>query len=79
ISKPKFHFLVHLPMFICHFGTAILFSTECYESFNDVFRLLCIYSNRHALSRDSCNVFAAQDHIKRITTGGYWHDPQTRT
>jgi hypothetical protein len=28
ISKPKFHFLVHLPAFIRRFGPAIVFSTE---------------------------------------------------
>ena len=78
VSKPKFHFLVHLPMFIRRFGPAILFSTEHYESFNHIFRLSCIFSNRQAPSRDSCNAFAAQDRIKHIATGGYWHDPQTR-
>ncbi|KAF8256788.1 hypothetical protein EI94DRAFT_1849401 [Lactarius quietus] len=74
ISKPKFHFLVHLPAFIRRFGPAIVFSTERYESFNHVFRLSCIFSNRQAPSRDSCNVFAAQDRIKHITTGGFWFD-----
>ncbi|KAI5988836.1 hypothetical protein EDC04DRAFT_2873238 [Pisolithus marmoratus] len=34
ITKPKFHFLVHLPTYICHFGPAIIFSMERYESFN---------------------------------------------
>ncbi|KAI9435191.1 hypothetical protein H4582DRAFT_1768182, partial [Lactarius indigo] len=79
ISKPKFHFLVHLPAFIRRFGPAILFSTERYESFNHVFRLSCIYSNRQAPSRDSCNTFAAQSRIKHIATGGYWLDSHTRT
>ncbi|KAG1779724.1 hypothetical protein EV702DRAFT_965571 [Suillus placidus] len=45
ISKPKFHFLVHLPAYIRCFGPAILFSTERYESFNHVFRLTCMHSN----------------------------------
>ncbi|KAF8266578.1 hypothetical protein EI94DRAFT_1547648, partial [Lactarius quietus] len=79
VSKPKFHFLIHLPSFIRRFGPAILYSMECYESFNHIFRLSCIYSNRQVPSCDSCNAFAAQDRIKHITTGGYWHDPQTRT
>ena len=78
ISKPKFHFLVHLPAFIRRFGPAILYSTERYESFNHVFRLSCIYSNRQAPSRDSCNTFAAQDRVKHISTGGYWLDTCTR-
>jgi hypothetical protein len=66
-------------MFIRRFGPAILFSTERYESFNHVFRLSCIYSNRQAPSRDSCNAFAALDRIKHVATGGYWLDPHTRT
>ncbi|KAG2085880.1 uncharacterized protein F5147DRAFT_561703, partial [Suillus discolor] len=28
ISKPKFHFLIHLPAYIRRFGPAIVFSTE---------------------------------------------------
>ncbi|KAF8268660.1 hypothetical protein EI94DRAFT_1531919, partial [Lactarius quietus] len=28
VTKPKFHFLVHLLAFICCFGPAIVFSTE---------------------------------------------------
>ena len=77
VSKPKFHFLVHLPAFVRLFGPAILYSTERYESFNHVFCLSCIYSNRQAPSRDSCNIFAAQDRIKHIATGGYWLDTRT--
>ncbi|KAG1792533.1 uncharacterized protein BJ212DRAFT_1451122 [Suillus subaureus] len=37
ISKPKFHFLIYLLAFICHFGPAIIFSTKRYESLNHVF------------------------------------------
>ncbi|KAG1736269.1 hypothetical protein EDD22DRAFT_745936, partial [Suillus occidentalis] len=74
ISKPKFHFLVHLPAYIRRFGPAVIFSTERYESFNHVFRLTCVYSNRQAPSRDSCRVFAHQDIIKHIVTGGFWYD-----
>ncbi|KAG2153502.1 uncharacterized protein EDB93DRAFT_1239739 [Suillus bovinus] len=74
ISKPKFHFLVHLPVYIWHFGPAVIFSTEQYKSFNHVFCLSCVYSNHQALSRDSCRVFAHQDIVKHIVTGGYWYD-----
>ncbi|KAF8257540.1 hypothetical protein EI94DRAFT_1774419 [Lactarius quietus] len=70
VTKPKFHFLVHLPAFIHRFGPAIIFSTECYESFNHVFHLSCIYSNRQA---------PTQDRIKHITTGGFWFDASTRS
>ncbi|KAG2112620.1 uncharacterized protein F5147DRAFT_531484, partial [Suillus discolor] len=74
ISKPKFHFLVHLPAYIQCFGPAVIFSTERYESFNHVFRLSCVYSNRQAPSRDSCRTFAHQDIVKHIVMGGYWYD-----
>jgi hypothetical protein len=74
ISKSKFHFLVHLPAYICRFGPAIIFSTERYELFNHVFCLSCIYSNCKALSRDTCRVFAHQDIMKHVVTSGYWYD-----
>jgi len=77
ISKPKFHFLVHLPAYIRRFGLALIFSTERYESFNHVFRLTCIHSNRQAPSRDSCNTFASHDTTKHIVTGGSWIDNTT--
>jgi hypothetical protein len=78
ISKPKFHFLVHIPAFIRRFGPAILFSTERYESFNHVFRLCSIYSNRQAPSRDTCRQFASHDIVKHVATGGYWFDAGAR-
>jgi hypothetical protein len=74
VSKPKFHFLVHLLAYIRCFGPAIVFSTERYESFNSVFRLASIHSNRHAPSFDICTTFAIYDAIKHIFTGGYWYD-----
>ncbi|KAF8430572.1 hypothetical protein L210DRAFT_1019310 [Boletus edulis BED1] len=75
LSKPKFHFLLHLPMFIRRFGPAILYSTERYESFNHVFRLASIHSNRQAPSRDACQVFAEQEAMKHVVSGGHWYDP----
>ena len=77
ISKPKFHLLIHLPMHIRCFGPAILYSTERYESFNHVFCLGSIYSNKKAPSWDICQAFAAQDIVKHIVTGGYWKDGST--
>ncbi|EIW76342.1 hypothetical protein CONPUDRAFT_158364 [Coniophora puteana RWD-64-598 SS2] len=74
ISKGKYHFLVHLPAYIRRFGPAIIFSTERYESFNHVFRLSCIFSNRQAPSRDSCTAFALQDVVKHLATGGFFYD-----
>ena len=75
MAKAKFHFLLHLPAFIRRFGPAILFLTERYESFNHVFRLASIHSNRQAPSRDACQLFAGQDNVKHVVTGGYWRDP----
>ena len=65
-------------MFIRWFGPAILFSTERYELFNHVYCLASIYSNRQAPSRDSCQLFAAQDHVKHIVTGGFWNDSSAK-
>ncbi|EIW74149.1 hypothetical protein CONPUDRAFT_133377 [Coniophora puteana RWD-64-598 SS2] len=52
ISKPKFHFLIHLVFYIRRFGPALLFSTERYESYNAVFRAASIHSNHQAPNRD---------------------------
>lgn len=78
ISKAKFHFLLHLPMYIRRFGPPILFSTERFESFNHVFRLSAIFSNRQAPSRDTCHMFARQDDVKHVVSGGFWLDPHTQ-
>ncbi|KAI0691949.1 hypothetical protein BC835DRAFT_1278564, partial [Cytidiella melzeri] len=72
ITKPKFHFLVHLLAYIRHFGPAILFSTEHYESFNHVFWLSCIHSNHQSPSYNSSKTFAAQDAVKHVVLGGFW-------
>lgn len=79
ITKPKFHFLVHLPTYIQRFGPAIVFSTERYESFNSIFRLSCIHSNRQAPSRDSCEHLAYSDSIKHILSGGYWYSKANKS
>ncbi|KAH7889827.1 hypothetical protein F5I97DRAFT_1800581, partial [Phlebopus sp. FC_14] len=54
LTKVKFHFLVHLPLFIQCFDLAILFLTEWFESFNHVFRLASVHSNHQASSQDIC-------------------------
>jgi hypothetical protein len=72
LTKPKFHFLVHLPLYIQRFGPAVLFSTEQFESFNGVFRAASIFSNRQAPSRDIALTFAGLDRVKHLATGGYW-------
>lgn len=78
ISRTKFHFLIHLSAYIRQFEPAILFSTERYESFNHIFRLVNIYSNRQAPSHDTCRAFGAHNIIKHIVTGGFWFEPQLK-
>lgn len=50
-------------------------STERYESFNHIFRLCSIHSNRQAPSRDIARSFAAFDRCRHILMGGSWWDP----
>ncbi|KAH9927295.1 uncharacterized protein B0H18DRAFT_907557, partial [Fomitopsis serialis] len=76
--KSKFHILLHLPEHILRFGPALLFSTERYESFNRIFRLCSIHSNRQAPSRDIAVAFANQDRCRHVMTGGFWHDSKQK-
>ncbi|KAJ6625266.1 hypothetical protein B0H10DRAFT_2161888 [Mycena sp. CBHHK59/15] len=78
ISKPKFHFLLHLPFFIRHFGPAVLVSTKRYEAYNAVFRTCSIYCNRLTPSRDIAWSFAGIDRAKHIVTGGWWKDSRSQ-
>lgn len=64
-------------MFIRRFGPAVLCSTERYESYNTVFRLASVLSNRQAPSRDICRRFSSLDTFKHIATGGFWLDADT--
>lgn len=75
VLKPKFHFLLHIPFFIRRFGPALLYSTERFESFNKVFRLASVHSNRQAPSRDIAGTFADLERVRHIATGGYWLKP----
>ncbi|EJF61701.1 hypothetical protein BD309DRAFT_824959, partial [Dichomitus squalens] len=73
-EKNKLHILLHIPDHIERHGPALLFSTERYESFNHIFRLSSIHSNRQAPSRDIAASFANQDRCRHMMTGGYWLD-----
>ncbi|RDX41700.1 hypothetical protein OH76DRAFT_1489271 [Lentinus brumalis] len=73
-DKNKLHILLHLPEHVERFGPALLFSTERYESFNHIFRLCSIHSNRQAPSRDIASAFAQQERCRHVLTGGYWLD-----
>ena len=61
-------------MFIWWFGPPILFSTKHFESFNHMFQLSAVFSNCQAPSHNMCQMFAWQDDMKHIVTGGFWHD-----
>ncbi|CUA71593.1 Valine--tRNA ligase [Rhizoctonia solani] len=74
VLKPKFHFLVHLPMYIQRFGPPILFATERFESFHGVFRAGSIHSNRQAPSCDIADYFVGLNRLKHICSGGYWKE-----
>ncbi len=76
-EKNKMHILLHLPDHVERFGPALLFSTERYESFNHIFRLCSIHSNRQAPSRDIATAFAHQERCRHILTGGYWLDEKS--
>ncbi|KAI0689246.1 hypothetical protein C8T65DRAFT_731047 [Cerioporus squamosus] len=77
-EKNKFHILLHLPDHVLRFGSSLLFSTERYESFNHIFRLCSIHSNRQAPSRDIANAFAHQERCRHVLTGGYWLDKSSQ-
>ncbi|KAH9984739.1 hypothetical protein BJV74DRAFT_878739 [Russula compacta] len=63
ITKPKFHFLVHLSFYICCFCPALLLSTEHYEAYNAIFCAASIFSNRLAPSRNITWPFIGINHM----------------
>jgi hypothetical protein len=73
VQKPKFHFLVHLPMYIRRFGPAIFFSTERFESYHGVFRAGSLFSNHQAPSRDIAEYFVGLDRVKHVCSGILWY------
>ena len=78
LMKIKFHILSHFVKHVRRFGPAILLSTEQYESFNQVFCLCSIYSNRQALSRDIASTFTHLDRCRHIMTGEHWLDAKSQ-
>lgn len=71
-NKPKFHFLLHLPTHIQHFGPAVLFATEAFESFNAIIQTRSVHSNHLAPSQDIAIAFAHNNHICHLLSGR-WH------
>ena len=73
-SKPKFHLLLHVTEYIRRFGPAILFSSERFESFNRIFRISSILSNKLSPSRDILIRFLHLERFKHIVLGGWWKE-----
>lgn len=77
ITRPKFHILLHLLAFIRRFGTAVIFSTERFKSFNKVFRSCSILSNKLSPSFDILTRFLHLEQVKHIASGGWICDGVT--
>jgi hypothetical protein len=69
-NKPKFHILDHLPLSIGHLGTASLFSTEKFESFNSLLRKASVHSNHQRPGHDLAVTFANYKTMRAILSGG---------
>lgn len=72
VSKAKCHILTHIVDNIRRFGPAVTLSTETFESFNGVFRLCSILSNRHSPSRDIALQMADMARFRHVASGGKW-------
>lgn len=74
LAKSKCHILTHIVNDVRRFGPTIGLSTETFESFNGVFRLCSVLSNRQAPSRDIGFNMADMARFKHIASGGTWLD-----
>ncbi|KAJ7257590.1 hypothetical protein B0H12DRAFT_1232611 [Mycena haematopus] len=74
INKVKIHLLVHTTRDVRRFGPTIRFSTEIHESFNTIFRLCSIFSNRASPSRDIARQLASMAWLKHVLSGGFWEN-----
>lgn len=74
VSKAKCHIITHIVDDIRRFGPAVTLSTETFESFNGVFRLCSVLSNRHAPSRDIALHMADMARFKHVASGGKWRE-----
>ncbi|KAH9450714.1 hypothetical protein H4Q26_015117 [Puccinia striiformis f. sp. tritici PST-130] len=79
VHKPKLHMLLHLPECILCFGPASLFSTEKFESFNEVVCEASVHSNRQALGRDIAMTFQNRGCLQFLMAGGIVYDRRTGT
>ncbi|KAA1076653.1 hypothetical protein PGT21_014571 [Puccinia graminis f. sp. tritici] len=79
VNKPKFHMLLHLPDSIERFGSASLYATEKFESYNGTLRKAAVHSNRQSPGKDIANSFASYKCIRHLTCGGAFKDPKDST
>lgn len=70
--KSKCHILTHIVNNVRRFGPTIGLSTETFKSFNGVFRLCSVLSNRQAPSRNIGFNMADMARFKHIASGGTW-------
>lgn len=72
LTKSKLHTLTHLPQNIRRFGLAVRYSTEVFESYNSVFRMCSVLSNRQAPSRDVGTQMADVEQVAHVLSGGLY-------
>ncbi|PLW54463.1 hypothetical protein PCANC_05636 [Puccinia coronata f. sp. avenae] len=78
INKPKFHMLLHLPESILHYGTANLFATEKFESYNGILRNTSVHSNRQSPGQDIAISFSSYHSFRHILSGSTFFDTHTK-
>jgi hypothetical protein len=76
-AKPKFHLLLHVTKYIHCFGPAILFSSEHFKSFNKVFCVASVMSNRLSPSHDIVIYFGDLGCVRHVATVGWWKDSKS--
>lgn len=74
----KLHMLTHAPFFTRRFGPLLGPDSERYESFNSVFRMCSILSNRSAPSLDTATSMAEMDAVRHVAMGGWWYDAERK-
>jgi hypothetical protein len=77
-AKIKLHILTHLEEDIRRHGNPLNSSTETQESFNAIFRLCSVFSNRLSPSRDIARAMSKFETMKQRLLGGFWEDTNNK-